>query len=74
MRRTLAPTQLVRVRSPEGNFRFELQPEDDFTLLVQKVSRAASSKDLPRLAEQTQRASRSDQLVTRMPEPEQSGN
>lgn len=30
--------QLIRIRSKEGNFRFELQPEDDISVLLAKVS------------------------------------
>jgi hypothetical protein len=30
--------QLIRVRSRDGNFRFELQPTDDISVLAQKVS------------------------------------
>lgn len=33
-----SPSQLVRIRSKDGNFRFDLQPEDDFSLLLTKVS------------------------------------
>jgi hypothetical protein len=29
--------QLIRVRSPDGNFRYEVQPSDDISVLVQKV-------------------------------------
>lgn len=32
-----AMAQLVRVRSKEGNFRFELAAEDDIAVLVAKV-------------------------------------
>ncbi|POY73659.1 hypothetical protein BMF94_3194 [Rhodotorula taiwanensis] len=36
--------------SPEGNFRFELQPEDDFTLLVQKILETSDRIDPETLA------------------------
>ncbi|GAA5955583.1 hypothetical protein JCM8115_006796 [Rhodotorula mucilaginosa] len=41
---------LVRVRSPEGNFRFQLEPEDDFTVLVQKILETSDKIDPDTLA------------------------
>ena len=36
--RLLPGRQLVRIRSRDGNFRFELNPTDDISVLVAKVS------------------------------------
>ncbi|SCV70841.1 BQ2448_3603 [Microbotryum intermedium] len=41
---------LVRIRSRDGNFRFELQPNDDVSVLVQKILETSSSIDLSTLA------------------------
>ncbi|BGP47282.1 nuclear protein localization protein 4 [Rhodotorula kratochvilovae] len=41
---------LVRIRSKDGNFRFTLDPTDDFTLLVQKILETSDSIDPETLA------------------------
>ncbi|GAA5970520.1 hypothetical protein JCM11641_007337 [Rhodosporidiobolus odoratus] len=41
---------LVRVRSRDGNFRFDLQPTDDFSVLVQKILETSDQIDADTLA------------------------
>ncbi|BGP15193.1 nuclear protein localization protein 4 [Rhodosporidiobolus nylandii] len=41
---------LVRVRSKDGNFRFDLQPSDDFSVLVQKILETSDQIDPDTLA------------------------
>ncbi|GAA6016093.1 hypothetical protein JCM10207_004441 [Rhodosporidiobolus poonsookiae] len=44
------PHQLVRIRSRDGNFRFDLQPTDDFSVLVNKILETSEQIDPDTLA------------------------